>query len=163
MMQPSDGFALSRHTCSALSQPSGPYLAWSLSTPLNSYPRSPSLVTHTGTQTFFLYLENPSLFPPQAFCNWCPFCAVFFPYPRPSPSAHSDFSLMSPPQRDPSSPTESHHPFTLLYFLPECSLLSEMLPFTSRSFLLERKSQALMDRFFVHLLFPALGMESGTK
>ena len=83
--------------------------------------------------------------------------------PRPSPSAHSDFSLISPPQRDPSSPTKSHRPFTLLYFLPECSLLSEMLPFTSRSFLLERKSQALMDRFFVHLLFPALGMESGTK
>lgn len=120
----------------------------SLSTPLNSYPRSPSLVTHIGTQTFLLYLENPSLLPPQAVCNWCPFCAVFFPYPRPSPSAHSDFSLISPPQRDLSSPAaENHLPFTLLYFLPECSLLSEMLSFTSCSFLLEHKSQALMDLF----------------
>lgn len=123
-----------------------------------------SLPCNTYRHTNILSVPGkPKLVPTSGLLQLGPFCAVFFPYPRPSPSAHSDFSLISPPQRDPSSPTKSHRPFTLLYFLPECSLLSEMLPFTSRSFLLERKSQALMDRFFVHLLFPALGMESGTK
>ena len=70
-----------------------------------------SLPCNTYRHTNILSVPGkPKLVPTSGLLQLGPFCAVFFPYPRPSPSAHSDFSLISPPQRDPSSPTESHRP-----------------------------------------------------
>ena len=138
-MQPSDGFPLSwnKMQCLALAFRTLPGLVPDHLS--NFIPRrTPSLVTHTSTETFFLDLENPKLAPISGLLHLLHLLyPVFFPYSKLAPSTHSRFS---------SSITSSERPlFSCLHNPPS---------FTSLRFISSRVLITCWDALVYLFLIP---------